>query len=128
MVCLKWFFLIVCVICLPYSWALPNQRFLNQDKQNLHRQVEPLPIEIENEEELGPFEMEGVSISTTPRTPIIFDIEENGLDQKLLGLPGWEYLTVSLVVVVATVIGGSVAIVCKKCGGFFGKGSEKDSD
>lgn len=83
---------------------------------------------IENEEEWGPFEMgkgQGVGFG---HTPISLDVEETGLDRKLLGLPGWEYLTVGMVVVVAAVIGGSVAIVCKKCGGFFGKGSEKDSD
>lgn len=31
------FFLIVCVICLPYSWALPNQRFLNQGNLNKYK-------------------------------------------------------------------------------------------
>ncbi|XP_052699994.1 uncharacterized protein LOC128177346 isoform X1 [Crassostrea angulata] len=122
--------LIFGVICLQYTWALSIQRSLNKDhlKKEQMQQIEDIfPALIENEEEWGPFEMgkgQGVGFG---HTPISLDVEETGLDRKLLGLPGWEYLTVGMVVVVAAVIGGSVAIVCKKCGGLFGRRSEKGS-
>lgn len=93
--------------------------------------MESLPNIIENDDNLDPFEMEGEGGGgqSTTTISIVFDLEESGLDRKLLGLPGWEYLTVTMVVIVATVIGGSVAIVCKKCGaGLFGRGSKKEND
>ncbi|XP_062620328.1 uncharacterized protein LOC134281910 isoform X2 [Saccostrea cucullata] len=75
------------------------------------------------------FQMEGVGGSSTP--PLItqpIELEESGLDKKVLGLPGWEYVMVSLVVVAAVGVGGSVAIVCKKCCGLAGKGVTKKSE
>ena len=50
------------------------------------------------------------------------------MDRKLLGLPGWGYLTVGLVVVGVTRKGGTVAIVCKKCGGLFKRRAKNDND
>ena len=67
------------------------------------------------------------STSSLPLTQPI-DLGETGLDRKLLGLPGWEYLTVGLVVVGVTGIGGTVAIVFKKCGGLFGRRAKNDND
>ncbi|XP_062609692.1 uncharacterized protein LOC134281891 isoform X2 [Saccostrea cucullata] len=71
------------------------------------------------DEIIGPFDMEKGALSTPPFLPI--ELEESELDKKLLGLPGWEYVMVSLVVVAAVGVGGSVAIVCKKCCGLAGR-------
>ena len=65
------------------------------------------------------------STSPLPLTQPI-DLGETDLDRKLLGLPGWEYPTVGLVVV--TGIGGTVATVCKKCGGMFRRRAKNDND
>ncbi|XP_022334546.2 uncharacterized protein LOC111131357 [Crassostrea virginica] len=82
-----------------------------------------------DETHFDPFEMEGGQPCTSSTSPLPqIDLGETGLERKLLGLPGWEYLTVGLVVVAVTGIGGAVAIVFKKCGGLFGRRAKKDND
>lgn len=77
---------------------------------------------------MGSFVMEASGGGAIPPTPVVLDLQPTGLDRKLLGLPGWEYLIVGLVLFFATFIGGSVAIGCKNCIGVFGRRSDKDSD
>jgi hypothetical protein len=66
------------------------------------------------DEQVDPFDMEGGGPGPSTTTEMI-DLGESGLNQKVLGLPGWEYLMVTLVMLLAIGVGGSVAIVCKKC-------------
>ncbi|XP_052699996.1 uncharacterized protein LOC128177347 isoform X1 [Crassostrea angulata] len=117
---------------LPCLWTRTLPGSLSQDNKEEIRQqqLDPLRNMIENDDCLGGEDTEeDMCSSTTPQIDLQeTGLEKTGLDRKLLGLPGWEYITVGMVVVVAAVIGGSVAIVCKRCGGLFGKGSEKDND
>jgi hypothetical protein len=72
-----------------------------------------------------PFDMEGGGPGTTTDV-ISIDLGESGLSRRVLGLPGWGYVMVTLVVLLAVGVGGSVAIVCKKFSGLFGRRGDKD--
>ncbi|XP_056023121.1 uncharacterized protein LOC125650025 isoform X2 [Ostrea edulis] len=124
------FLSILYLTSLQYSCARSIHNPLRYDKQApRHTNLHPFHFAVQQEDVgLDPFDMEGkVQLSsTTPLIPAVIDLGESGLNRKVLGLPGWEYLTVTLVVVLAVGVGGSVAIVCKKCGGLLGRRGDKD--
>jgi hypothetical protein len=64
----------------------------------------------------------------SPTPPQDIHLDPSLFDRKLLGIPWYECLTVGLVVVVAVGVGGSVAIVCKKCSGMMGRRSSKNGE
>lgn len=63
-----------------------------------------------------------------PTPPQDIHLDQSLFDRKLLGIPWYKCLTVGLVVVMAAGIGGSVVIVCKKCGGLAGRRSRKNRE